>query len=126
MQELKRILSLLLVLALLLQVLPLSAFAATGEESQTAEQAEATMVSASDEAEKPLEAAASHANELPIGKPGTRVEAELQDRRDETQKHFQLEDGSYIAVDYGVPVHYSEDDGETWEDIDNTLTLLGG
>ena len=125
MKNAKRILSLFLILALLLQVLPLSAFAATGEESQTAEQTETTMVSASDEAEKPLEAAASHANELPIGKPGTRVEAELQDRRDETQKHFQLEDGSYIAVDYGVPVHYSEDDGETWEDIDNTLTLLG-
>ena len=33
-----------------------------------------------------------------------------------------MEDGSFIAVDYGVPVHYALDE-ETWVDIDNTLIL---
>lgn len=33
-----------------------------------------------------------------------------------------MEDGSFIAVDYGVPVHYALDE-ETWADIDNTLIL---
>ena len=52
-----------------------------------------------------------------------RVLGEVTELRDEAQKHFRMADGSYIAVDYGLPVHYTEDDGESWEEIDNTLTL---
>ena len=37
-----------------------------------------------------------------------------------------MNDGSFVAVDYGAPVHYSEDEGATWEDIDNTLSLSRG
>ena len=32
-----------------------------------------------------------------------------------------MNDGSYVAVDYGAPVHFTTDEGKTWEDIDNTL-----
>ena len=37
-----------------------------------------------------------------------------------TGKHYLLSDGSYIAVDYGEPVHFVNDEG-TFADIDNTL-----
>lgn len=48
------------------------------------------------------------------------VEGEVEALRSETGKHFRLSDGSFLAVDYGMPVHYQED-GE-WLDIDNRLT----
>lgn len=44
--------------------------------------------------------------------------------RTRTQKHFRLSDGSFLAVSYGVPVHYQDDSGH-WQEIDNTLTLSG-
>ena len=44
---------------------------------------------------------------------------EEEELREETVKHFRLDDGSYIAVQYGTPVHY-EDNGQ-WVDYDNTL-----
>ena len=40
--------------------------------------------------------------------------------RDEYEKHYRLTDGSFLAAQFQVPVHY-EADG-VWEDIDNTLT----
>ena len=47
------------------------------------------------------------------------IDCEETGRREESVKHFRLEDGSYLAVSYGVPVHYREN-GE-WMNIDNTL-----
>ena len=38
----------------------------------------------------------------------------MTDRRGESEKHFRMNDGSFTAVDYGAPVHFTEDDGETW------------
>ena len=49
---------------------------------------------------------------------------EVTDRREESVKHFRLEDGSYVAVQYDVPVHYLDESGE-WRDIDNTLSASG-
>ena len=49
---------------------------------------------------------------------------EMEDLRDETVKHFRLEDGSYIAAQYDKPVHYLDENGE-WQDIDNTLAESG-
>ena len=51
------------------------------------------------------------------------VVGEVDALREERTKHFRLSDGSYIAVDYNMPVHYAEGEGEdlTWVDIDNTL-----
>ncbi|MBQ6430860.1 MAG: hypothetical protein IJJ99_03165 [Oscillospiraceae bacterium] len=40
--------------------------------------------------------------------------------REETVKHFRMEDGSFLAVDYQQPIHYATADG-IWNDIDNRL-----
>ena len=44
--------------------------------------------------------------------------------RGERVKHFRMGDGSYVAVQYDVPVHHRDADGR-WQDIDNTLELVG-
>lgn len=49
---------------------------------------------------------------------------ELETLREESVKHFRLEDGSYIAAQYKGPVHYLDDNG-LWQDIDNSLSLDG-
>lgn len=49
---------------------------------------------------------------------------EVVNRREEAVKHFKLEDGSYTAVQYDVPVHYL-DNNNNWQDIDNTLLDMG-
>lgn len=49
---------------------------------------------------------------------------EVEELRDESVKHFRLEDGSYVAAQYDVPVHYLDENGE-WQDIDNSLSDKG-
>ena len=49
---------------------------------------------------------------------------ELESLREESAKHFRLEDGSYIAAQYKGPVHYLDENG-MWQDIDNSLSLEG-
>ncbi len=49
---------------------------------------------------------------------------EVTDRREETVKHFRTEDGSFTAVQYSIPVHEKDENGE-WQDIDNTLSESG-
>ena len=44
--------------------------------------------------------------------------------RSERVKHFRMGDGSYVAVQYDVPVHHRDADGQ-WQDIDNTLEPVG-
>ncbi|MDR0914043.1 MAG: DNRLRE domain-containing protein, partial [Oscillospiraceae bacterium] len=44
-------------------------------------------------------------------------------KRDETTKHFKLDDGSYMAVMYDYPVHFEDADGK-WEDYDNSLQTV--
>ena len=44
--------------------------------------------------------------------------------REESVKHFHLEDGTYLAAQYNYPVHTLDSDGE-WQDIDNALSELG-
>ena len=99
----KRILSFVLVLALLVQILPLSVFA-EDDAGDT----------------PPAESIETEAGDL--GEPGKVVLGEVTDRRGEREKHFRMNDGSFVAVDYGAPVHFTSDGGSTWEDIDNTLT----
>ncbi|MBR6860889.1 MAG: DNRLRE domain-containing protein, partial [Acidaminococcaceae bacterium] len=100
MKKFTRLLALFLVFALCVQMLPVNVLA---------EELSADDLDNIEEAEE--------------GRPGTTVLGELSDRRAENEKHFRMDDGSYIAVDYGMPVHYTEDEGNTWEDIDNTLSL---
>ena len=49
---------------------------------------------------------------------------EVEELRDESVKHFRLEDGSYVVAQYDVPVHYLDENGE-WQDIDNSLSSSG-
>ena len=49
---------------------------------------------------------------------------EVIDRREETVKHFRTDDGSFVAVQYNLPVHERDEKGE-WQDIDNTLSATG-
>ena len=49
---------------------------------------------------------------------------EVEELREESVKHFRLEDGSYIAAQYDAPVHYLDENGE-WQDIDNSLSDMG-
>ena len=59
--------------------------------------------------------------------PEVYIEGEVQELRNEYEKHYRLTDGSFMAVQYQVPVHY-EDEGQ-WVDIDNTLepvTMFSG
>lgn len=52
------------------------------------------------------------------------VTGEVEALRSENEKHYRLSDGSFIVVDYGMPVHYAQGDSENpiWMDIDNTLS----
>ena len=93
---LQRLLSLVLTIVMLVQLVPMPALADTGSTSA--------------------------AVELSEEQPPTTIVGEEEDLRTEAVKHFRLSDGSYIAVSYGMPVHYQEEDG-SWEDIDNTLTV---
>ena len=43
-------------------------------------------------------------------------------RREENMKYFLMSDGTYTAAQYGVPVHY-KDENNHWQDIDNTLNM---
>ncbi len=45
-------------------------------------------------------------------------------RREESTKHFLMEDGSGLAVVYPSPVHYLDDVTNTWIEIDNTLQYV--
>lgn len=96
-----RILSMLLALVLVFELFPTGALA---------------LETGTNEAETPT------AQEVAAGEPSGTVLGEVTEYRDEREKHFRMEDGSFIAVDYGVPVHYALDE-ETWADIDNTLIL---
>lgn len=50
------------------------------------------------------------------------ISGEVTELRGEYEKHYRLTDGSFMAVQYQVPVHY-QDDGQ-WVDIDNTLEAV--
>ncbi|MBE5888333.1 MAG: DNRLRE domain-containing protein [Lachnospiraceae bacterium] len=49
---------------------------------------------------------------------------EVTELREERVKHFRLEDGSYVAVQYTTPVHVQDADGN-WQDINNHLSESG-
>ncbi len=96
----KQLLSAILVLALLIQVIPSQVWASIIDADGTATVASGMVL-----------------EDVPVT-----IVGEEEALRTETEKHFRLSDGSYIAVSYGMPVHYLTASGE-WADIDNTLTL---
>ena len=122
--KLKRFLSSLLVVALLLQMAPFEALAAddvsppvgvipADENGNAVEPVDEDPIYATDENGDPIYDEESGKAE------DAYIVGEAYDARDEFQKDYRLSDGSFIAVEYGVPVHY-EKDGE-WQDIDNRL-----
>ena len=113
MCQAKRILALLLSVVLLVQIVPTSAFAKPSTNLPEAETGASVGIG-----EDPI----PRETELYENKP-LFIVGEATDRRGETEKHFRMTDGTFIAVDYGMPVHFSTNEGETWEDIDNTLVL---
>ena len=98
-----KFISIVLTLALLLQIAPLQAFATTDETVPPEEVVEAAEITA----------------------PAAGVVGEVDDLRSEDGKHFRLSDGSFLSVSYGMPVHYTDENGQ-WQDIDNTLTFQQG
>ena len=106
----QQLLSVLLVLALLVQLLPLQVLAKKTESPSS---------SLSEETVPGLKQAFIESEQLP-----TTVLGEVESLRTETEKHFRMSDGSYMAVSYGIPVHYQDEDG-AWLDIDNTMSLTG-
>lgn len=90
-----KLLSLFLVLAMLVQMLPVTSFATENEDDTvfTEATAENTVVT---------------------------VLGEVEELREENAKHFRLSDGSFVAVNYGLAVHYEDSDGN-WQDIDNSI-----
>ena len=103
-KTLQRALSFLLTLVLVFQLLPLNAFAAADE------QAQGILDELNWDMPKPEE---------------PDVVGEIEELRDHTSKQFRLSDGSFAAVNYGIPVHY-RDDNENWVDVDNTLAYASG
>ncbi len=101
-------LSLLLVVALLIQLLPTTIFATESETTADPNVTDDAMSGYADELES-IENPASSVTIL----------FEEESLREESVKHFRMDDGSYIAVQYGTPVHY-EEDGK-WVEYDNTL-----
>ena len=100
----KKLLSVVLVMAMLIQILPLNVLAET-------------MLDTDDPAVSTLTNSFTESEAVPATIVGEEVSL-----RTETEKHFRLSDGSFLAVSYGMPVHYQDNEG-SWQDIDNSLTL---
>ena len=102
-----RFLSLLLTFVMLFELLPANVWATDAE----ADPAYTEPFSQDPAPEAPQDAPLS-------------VVGEVESLRTQAEKHYRLSDGSYIAVNYGMPVHYALGDGDdaAWVDIDNTLT----
>ena len=99
----QRFLSLLLFLAIITSIIPTEALAA--KENDTS--ASANTISIDDAA-------------LPDELTADDVVGEVKSLRTAETKHFKLEDGSYIAVQYETDIHYKDSKGK-WQDIDNGL-----
>ena len=97
-KRIRKLLSICLVLVMLFNMLPISAFAAETEKQSP---------------------------EAPTGQEAVSTDVyiveEIVEKRTEYTKEFRLSNGLHIATVYASPVHY-EADGQ-WEEIDNTLQL---
>ena len=119
-----KVLALILVFAMLFELMPANGFATPGDEegSQSVQQQEELLVK-----EEGLETNEENENSSAESETETKslIVGEVSELREEGIKHFRMDDGSFIAVDYGMPVHFTADNGDTWENIDNTLVLQG-
>ena len=98
----KKFLSILLTVALCMQIVPITVFAQSRSETDTESTVSATSDSIA-EAEVPT----------------PEILAEEVSLREENVKHFRMSDGTVQAVQYAEPVHYEQDG--VWLDYDNSL-----
>ncbi len=110
-----RIISMILAILIVFYLLPISAVAEGISQSSTVASTNSAL---SEETEN------SGSNEAQTPYIYYKDAYEVEERREESVKHFRLEDGSYIAAQYSLPVHYLNDNGE-WQDIDNSLSESG-
>lgn len=103
----KSLLSLVLVFAIVLQLMPASVFAAKGENGISDGETVSSGETVIDSGESVC----------------TEIQFEDVSLREESVKHFRKADGTYLAVQYDAPVHYLDDEG-SWQDYDNTLRPL--
>ena len=107
--KLQKLLSLLLVLAMLTQILPAAVFAteeegAYAEKETAASETETTAEGTADALEESAAQAADALADAPA-----EVLFEEASLREETVKQFRMSDGSYVAVQYDTPVHYQNE-----------------
>ena len=100
----KKSISLILVLTLLVQLLPMVAFGVGDETNDLDISTDSETVSMKDD--------------------DAEIVGEEHALREESVKHFRLRDGGYMLVEYETAVHYQTADG-SWEEIDNTLQKTG-
>ena len=100
----KKSISLILVLTLLVQLLPVVAFGVGDETNDLDISTDSETVSMKDD--------------------DAQIVGEEDALREESVKHFRLRDGAYMLVEYETAVHYQTADG-SWEEIDNTLQKTG-
>ena len=100
----KKSISLILVLTLLVQLLPVVAFGVGDETNDLDISTDSETVSMKDD--------------------DAEIVGEEDALREESVKHFRLQDGGYMLVEYETAVHYQTADG-SWEEIDNTLQKTG-
>ena len=100
----KKSISLILVLTLLVQLLPVVAFGVGDETNDLDVSTDSETVSMKDD--------------------DAEIVGEEDALREESVKHFRLRDGGYMLVEYETAVHYQTADG-SWEEIDNTLQKTG-
>ena len=100
----KKSISLILVLTLLVQLLPMVAFGVGDETNDLDVSTDSETVSMKDD--------------------DAEIVGEEDALREESVKHFRLQDGAYMLVEYETAVHYQTADG-SWEEIDNTLQKTG-
>lgn len=108
MKKTKRFLAALLVIAMMVQLFALNAWAVEPGEWVT-------------DVAGMITGAMEDFSVAEVSDTASYVIGELDDMREESVKHFRMNDGTYIAVDYGDAVHYQDENGN-WQDIDNTLT----
>ena len=106
----KKIISLVLAIVFVMQLCPSLAFAEGTKEWTLEEAVNSGLADEFSARESEKEYAAED------------VVRELEEYRSETEKHFQMSDGTSLAVEYPYPVNYQAEDGK-YQEIDNSLAL---
>jgi len=110
----KKMIAAILAVTLLATSVDLQLLAAPVEEAVTGE-AVATEEPVSEETEDIYEVAGDEETEA-----DAKILSEVEAEREESSKTFLMSDGTFMVAQYGIPVHY-EDENEEWQEIDNTL-----